>query len=201
MSIIVRSPSSSLLLDGTPFYDGIPPLFFVLADAFCDHLKREDAAGRDVILRQHHISGLCFASGVNQRNWLAMHEASNYVLISLGLEPDPLDEPPQFVQPPRKSKPETPGHIYILSNPTLPGLVKIGYTCRAVAERVRHLSSSTSIPAPFKVVASFKTATPVSHEAKAHALLAPHRQPGREFFSITEAEAVAVCESIIGEAA
>lgn len=202
-NITVRQPRSSLLLEGVPFCDGIPPLFFVVADAFCEHLKSLDAAGEKVVLEQHHIYGLSLTAGINQRNTRALHEALNYILVTLGLEPDLWIEPEpiRWAKEASKSEPESPGYVYILSNPTLPGLVKIGYTRKSVAERVRHLSSSTSIPAPFKVVASFHTATPVAHEAEAHARLAPHRQPGREFFAVSEAQAIAACKSIIGEAA
>ena len=41
------------------------------------------------------------------------------------------------------------------------------------------------------------TSTPVAQEADIHALLAVHRMPGREFFSISEARAIAACKTII----
>jgi hypothetical protein len=127
-----------------------------------------------------------------------MHEASNYILTSLGLEPDPLEEPePRQPTLLTSARQEANGHVYVLSNQSLPGLLKIGYTCLTVAERVRQLSRSTSIPRPFEVVASFETATPIAHEAEIHALLAMHRTPGREFFSIGEVDAVAACKAVI----
>lgn len=43
-----------------------------------------------------------------------------------------------------------PNIIYILTNPALDGLIKIGKTTNLV-DRLRSLSSSTSIPAPFAV--------------------------------------------------
>ncbi|MDD2610669.1 MAG: GIY-YIG nuclease family protein [Giesbergeria sp.] len=187
--------------EASSFYDEIPPLFFVLADAFCTHLKSEDAAGIDVILEQSQIFGLCFASGISQRNWFAMREASNYILVSLGLEPDPLEESLKMPLPQRKNqeqKQEKPGHVYILTNPSFPELVKIGYTCMTVAARVRQLSSSTSTPTPFVITASFTTDTPVTHEARIHALLAAYRMPGREFFSVPESNAIATCKAVIG---
>ena len=41
------------------------------------------------------------------------------------------------------------GYVYILSNPAMPGLLKIGYTERDVQERVKELSN-TGIPSPFE---------------------------------------------------
>ena len=41
------------------------------------------------------------------------------------------------------------GIIYVLVNPSLSGLLKVGFTTRTIEERVKELSSSTSIPTPF----------------------------------------------------
>jgi hypothetical protein len=45
------------------------------------------------------------------------------------------------------------GYVYILTNPAMPGLVKIGSTILTPDERARQLSSSTGVPRPFQVVA------------------------------------------------
>ena len=42
-------------------------------------------------------------------------------------------------------------YVYILSNPAMPGLIKIGYTKNHPGERVKQLSRSSSIPVPFDV--------------------------------------------------
>ena len=44
------------------------------------------------------------------------------------------------------------GFIYILINPSIPGLAKVGKTTRSTQERVSELSSATGIPSPFIVV-------------------------------------------------
>lgn len=43
------------------------------------------------------------------------------------------------------------GYIYILSNSTMEGLLKIGYTCASVERRARELSVSTGVPMTFVV--------------------------------------------------
>ena len=40
--------------------------------------------------------------------------------------------------------------IYILSNPTMPGIIKIGHTSN-LKERVRNLSSPPGVPVQFEV--------------------------------------------------
>lgn len=44
------------------------------------------------------------------------------------------------------------GHLYVLANSAMPGLVKIGKTIRSPAERAIELSSATGLPTPFIVV-------------------------------------------------
>lgn len=45
-----------------------------------------------------------------------------------------------------------PGFIYVLFNPSIPNLVKIGKTSREPEERAKELSAATGIPTPFGVV-------------------------------------------------
>src|SRR5258706_9815760 len=44
------------------------------------------------------------------------------------------------------------GYIYVLVNPSLPGLVKIGRTEREPEARARELSGATGVPTPFLLV-------------------------------------------------
>lgn len=83
------------------------------------------------------------------------------------------------------------GHIYILSNPALDGIIKIGHTKKSHPElRATELSSSTSIPLPFKLECSWLVENPGSREALIHRNLAPCRvSKDREFFKITPLEA------------
>lgn len=83
------------------------------------------------------------------------------------------------------------GFIYLLSNPVLSGIVKIGYTKKNDAEiRATELSSSTAIPLPFEVENSWLVENPSRWEARIHAQLAFCRiSRDREFFKIDIAEA------------
>jgi hypothetical protein len=45
---------------------------------------------------------------------------------------------------------EYAGFIYVLSNPSMPGILKIGVTEGQVEKRMKELSTPTGIPTPFK---------------------------------------------------
>lgn len=46
----------------------------------------------------------------------------------------------------------TAGYLYVLTNPSIANLAKVGKTRREPAQRVAELSSSTGVPAPFILV-------------------------------------------------
>lgn len=75
--------------------------------------------------------------------------------------------------------------VYILSNPSLPGLLKIGYTNLTPDKRAGQISSSTGVPTPFKVEFAFNCFDGYLLEADVHRELKSFRvNNGREFFSI-----------------
>jgi len=84
------------------------------------------------------------------------------------------------------------GFVYVLSNPAMPGLVKIGFTNKSVAERVSQLSMATAVPARFEVEAYFGSPDARELETKAHEYLARARVERSEFFSISPLEVVFV---------
>ena len=45
-----------------------------------------------------------------------------------------------------------PGYVYVLSNPAMPGLYKIGST-RDLTSRLKDLSNGTGVPAEFEIEA------------------------------------------------
>ena len=90
------------------------------------------------------------------------------------------------------------GYIYILSNPRMNGLLKIGFSARPVEERMAELSSATGVPAPFELEAIFLSTDPEGHEKQTHTRLAPHRVKGKEFFELPVLEALEVTEAICG---
>lgn len=83
------------------------------------------------------------------------------------------------------------GYVYILSNPTMPGLVKIGCTERDVSTRIEELSSHTGVAAPYEEEARFAVNNPIIVERMIHAKLARFRHSAnREFFRLSPPEAV-----------
>jgi len=90
------------------------------------------------------------------------------------------------------------GIIYILSNPAMPGLVKIGKTSN-LKERMRSLYSS-GVPVPFHCVYAKKVDSYSEVEKKLHSGLRSHREnTNREFFRIAVDEVINFLELIPGE--
>jgi len=75
------------------------------------------------------------------------------------------------------------GIVYLLSNPAMPGLLKIGMTSRTMAERLREINSATGVPMPYRVEAVVEAADARAVEADTHRLLGKARvNDRREFF-------------------
>ena len=90
------------------------------------------------------------------------------------------------------------GIVYILSNPSLPGLVKIGQT----TDIQRRLSDlfNTSVPTPFKCIYAKKVDNYKEVERKLHKGLNKDRvNQNREFFRIPEEDVINFLELIPGE--
>ena len=76
------------------------------------------------------------------------------------------------------------GYIYCLSNPAMPGLLKIGYTEKTVEERVKSLYS-TGVPMQFVIELSKYVYEPRKKEQYLHMLFNQYRcDKKREFFAI-----------------
>jgi hypothetical protein len=81
--------------------------------------------------------------------------------------------------------------IYVLSNPTYPGLVKIGYTRKEIGIRIKDLSKSTGVPTPFKLEYTFRCSNGMVLESEIHRHLKEFRPNNqREFFDITLEQAI-----------
>ncbi len=92
------------------------------------------------------------------------------------------------------------GYLYILTNPSMPGLVKIGITTRPVSERVAELNSATGVPEKFKVAAYFESSEPSRHESTVHKSLGHTRKAGKEFFAVDLMDAIDAVRKITGSA-
>lgn len=90
------------------------------------------------------------------------------------------------------------GVIYIISNPAMPGLVKIGKTIN-LEQRMNNLYK-TGVPLPFRCVYAKKVKNYSEVERKLHKGLNSHREnPNREFFRISEEEVINFLELVEGK--
>jgi hypothetical protein len=87
------------------------------------------------------------------------------------------------------------GYLYLLINPAMPGLVKVGHTRRLPEEHVLELSGATGVPLPFQLICSVRLADSRATEAFVHSALEERgvRVPGnREFFAAHPSEIVEI---------
>ena len=87
---------------------------------------------------------------------------------------------------------QEPGWLYILSNPAMPGLCKVGMTTRTPEERAAELYD-TGTPAPYEVAAAWPVDDVRAAERDAHDRLARYRvSDAREWFRLTADQAIDV---------
>lgn len=94
------------------------------------------------------------------------------------------------------------GYVYILSNPSMPGLLKIGMTRFTPSRRVQELSSATGVPTPFQLVYYREFHNCVAAELEIHSILASkglRHNNQREFFTIDTVDAINVLLSLEDE--
>ncbi|UOR03929.1 GIY-YIG nuclease family protein [Hymenobacter aerilatus] len=83
--------------------------------------------------------------------------------------------------------------VYVLTNPAMPGIVKIGRTSQDDAKTRIDQLYSTGVPVPFTIEFVCKVSNSEEVEKALHLAFAPHRvNPKREFFSIDPAQAIAI---------
>ncbi len=88
-----------------------------------------------------------------------------------------------------------PGYVYILGNPSYPGLLKIGLTHRAPEDRVGELGAATGVPTPFVLHAYCPSRSPTADESAIHSSFPDERcSEGREFFKI---ELLAAIDAVV----
>src|SRR6266571_2839873 len=87
------------------------------------------------------------------------------------------------------------GFIYVLSNPSMGELLKIGFTTKTLEARVAELNNATGVPTDFVVEAFFEVEEPNRLERTIHRALAKHRiRKKREFFRLSTAEAIRIIQ-------
>lgn len=92
------------------------------------------------------------------------------------------------------------GWVYAVSNPSMPGILKIGRTARDPEARLREMNSRTETPTPFRIEAVIRTANAAWTERAVHERLESMRvNARREFFRITPASALATMKAVARE--
>lgn len=80
------------------------------------------------------------------------------------------------------------GYVYVLRNPSMPGILKIGRTERSVAQRANELWQ-TGVPTPFQVAYEVFSPDCVEMELRAHEKFHDQRvNASREFFRVEVSE-------------
>ncbi len=91
-----------------------------------------------------------------------------------------------------RTLPENQGYVYVMTNPVMPGLVKIGFTRQDPKRRARELRT-TGVPADFQVRFAMRVNDPEAVESRAHQVLRRSRVTGRrEFFRVSIERAIRV---------
>ena len=92
------------------------------------------------------------------------------------------------------------GIVYAATNPTMPGLVKIGGTSRANVQARMDELYSTGVPAPFTCEIARRVDRYLEVESALHTVFEPSRVPsGREFFEVTLDQVAAALDLAGGE--
>jgi hypothetical protein len=102
----------------------------------------------------------------------------------------------QIIEDESLGRPEYLGFVYILSNPAMPGILKIGSTSGLVEKRAAELFT-TGVPGGFKIEMAFPVyENPREAEKKVHDALDFYREAqNREFFRLPAEEAVILIQA------
>jgi hypothetical protein len=85
------------------------------------------------------------------------------------------------------------GYVYLLTNPSMPGLVKVGCTDRSPNDRVSELSTATGVPTPFTLEFFIHVPDHLATEQELHSIMSADRvSDGREFFRVPLEKATAL---------
>tara|TARA_R110000796_G_scaffold212_2_gene847 strand:+ start:1442 stop:1936 length:495 start_codon:yes stop_codon:yes gene_type:complete len=87
--------------------------------------------------------------------------------------------------------------VYIMSNPTMPGYYKIGYTKKNPEERAKQISNATGVIVPMEVEWAFHCYNGFALEQECHHKLERYRvSNNREFFQMSLDEAKKTVEEL-----
>ena len=89
------------------------------------------------------------------------------------------------------------GSVYILSNPSMPNIVKIGVTQDSVENRCKTISKPTGVPTPFEVEYECTVSDCYKIEKALQAAFAPYKvSENREFFKVTATQVIAILQLV-----
>jgi hypothetical protein len=96
---------------------------------------------------------------------------------------------------------ERNGHVYILTNESMPDYLKIGMTTRTPDDRAKELSNVSGVPTPFVVAYSVEVVDCEAVESLVHARLGEYRHSKkREFFVLPIDDAICRVQQAVEEA-
>ncbi len=89
--------------------------------------------------------------------------------------------------------PQVRGVVYLLTNPAMPGLVKIGRSAQEDTQARLDQLYTTGVPVPFELQFACRVTNPDEVERALHTAFGPQRvNPKREFFRIEPDQAMAI---------
>ena len=97
------------------------------------------------------------------------------------------------------SNPNRPHYIYVLVNPSIPGICKIGFTTTTVYDRVRQINKATGVITPWDPVFSYKCSDGRALEREIHEeleLMGVRVNNRREGFAISTTSARELIEKL-----
>ena len=81
-------------------------------------------------------------------------------------------------------------YVYVLSNPSIPGMYKIGYTSKTVEKRAVQISRGSGVPTTFNIEYRYKCYKGERIEREVHKFFKKQRvNNDREFFNVSLEEA------------
>lgn len=96
-----------------------------------------------------------------------------------------------------KNKGKGDSWVYVLSNASMPGALKIGYTKNNPIDRAKQLSSSTGVASPFVVEHAFQCFNAEALESELHKFFEEYRvSNNREFFRLSLNEVKKAIENL-----
>lgn len=150
----------------------------------------ESTFGNYIILSKEINNGITTTKIKAYNSTITFYNGHSLLEQSIDIEPE--DSTEEIAQ-----ETETEGYIYVMINPSLEGMVKIGKTTRNPNDRVKELSSATGVPTPFILVFQKKFKNCHYTEKAIHKYLEEKGyriSENREFFKIAVTDAINVVQ-------